>query len=250
MSWGRAKRWKKKNKPVGGQAGASDDNFSVPEFKAEPCKSQARMKLGACKSTFLAGRWCGVLRAWVRTTGRGNWPCLCDFYGPDVLTVKSLGNSLEVKWTLTKWACAIHWISLESLQEHWKNANQFWPLSWWSEAFCYSKILEWVTGHDATMTGIFRSLLWRALPTRSHAAVTGVEGSKKESRGRGCSVKEWPQIMATENSAPCTFSPLFSSFCFILIDNVLVFYCYVSNKLPFSHTQKNTFSSLKMTHIY
>ena len=61
-----------KQKPLGSQAGASDDNFRVTEFKVEPCKGQAWMKVGACKSTFLAGRWCGVLRAWVRTTGRGN----------------------------------------------------------------------------------------------------------------------------------------------------------------------------------
>lgn len=59
-------------KPVGSQAGASDSNFRVHEFKVEPCKSQARMDVADGKCTFPAGGWCGRLRAWVRAAGGAN----------------------------------------------------------------------------------------------------------------------------------------------------------------------------------
>lgn len=50
-------------------AGASDNNFRVHGSRLVPCRSQAGMRMGGCKSTFPAGGWSGGLRAWGRTAG-------------------------------------------------------------------------------------------------------------------------------------------------------------------------------------
>lgn len=76
-----------------------DYNMRINEFKMEPCNSWAWMGEGGCKSTFLAGGWGGVLRAWVRTPGWGNWLCPSGFGDQR----SSLPRFLEILWGPSRW---------------------------------------------------------------------------------------------------------------------------------------------------